>query len=194
MGACGVLALQGDWHAHMAVLGDLGTPAHPVRTAAELAAVEALVCPGGESTAMIRLMEAEDLARSITARATAGMPILGTCAGLILLAHGVDPVQPTLGVLDVDVRRNAYGRQVASSVVDVDVAPELGPPHQMPGVFIRAPRIVRVGPSVSVLARRGDDAALVRQGNILAATFHPELTDDRRVHRLFLSLAEETDG
>jgi 5'-phosphate synthase pdxT subunit len=189
-----VLALQGDWAAHLAVLGELGVEAAPVRTAAELGRVEALVLPGGESTTMLRLMADESLGPAIGERIAAGMPVLATCAGVILLARGVEPAQQSLGVLDVDVVRNGYGRQVHSSVATVAVNGELGLPAALEAVFIRAPRIVRTGDGVQVLARLGSDPVLVTSGRIVAATFHPELAPDRRVHRLFLARLEDRDG
>jgi len=190
----GVLALQGDWAAHIAVLGELGIHAAPVRVAADLAEVDALVLPGGESTAMLRLMEDERLDQRIAERVRDGMPVLATCAGVILLAHGVEPRQPSLDVLDVDVIRNAYGRQVHSTVSTVEANGALGGPPHLEAVFIRAPRIVRTGPDVRVLARLDGDPVLVGDGVVLAATFHPELAADRRVHRLFARLLEGSDG
>ena len=186
---CGVLALQGDFEAHGKMLERLGAEVVPVRTPAELAAVEALVIPGGESTTMLRLMSTEGLGAQLTSRAREGLPILATCAGIILLAKELEPDQPSLGVLDVRVRRNAYGRQLASAVVPVRLAPGLGEPAQMEGVFIRAPRIERTGGNVEILGWRENDPVLVRQQRIVAATYHPELTDDPRVHRLFLEVA-----
>jgi 5'-phosphate synthase pdxT subunit len=190
----GVLALQGDWEAHVAALRGAAIPAEPVRTAAAIDRVDALVLPGGESTAMLRLMEDEGLAERIAARVRSGMPVLATCAGVILLAASVEPRQPSLGLLDVDVIRNAYGRQVHSTVAVVDVDGALGDPQPMEAVFIRAPRIVRTGVDVDVLGRRGGDPVLVRSGRIVAATFHPELSADRRVHALFRGLLEGSDA
>jgi len=190
----GVLALQGDWEAHIAALRAAGIAAEPVRTAAALDRVGALVMPGGESTAMLRLMADEGLAERICGRVGSGMPVLATCAGVILLAAGVEPRQPSLGLLDIDVVRNAYGRQVHSAVSAIDVNGELGDPRQMEAVFIRAPRIVRTGADVAVLGRRRGDPVLVRSGRIVAATFHPELSADRRVHALFLGLLEDSDA
>ncbi|MCU0303199.1 MAG: pyridoxal 5'-phosphate synthase glutaminase subunit PdxT [Thermoanaerobaculales bacterium] len=183
---CGVLALQGDWAAHLAVLDRLGTAGLAVRSAADLAAVEALVLPGGESTAMLRLMEAERLDERIADRIDHGMPVLATCAGVILLARRCEPDQPSLDRLDVDVARNAFGRQVHSRVATVELAAALGPPPRLDGVFIRAPRILRAGPGVEVLGRLDGEPVLLRQGGILAATFHPELTGDLRVHRMLV--------
>lgn len=194
MAACGVLALQGDWHAHGEVLAALGCESLPVRTAADLDRVDRLVLPGGESSAMLRLMETEGLAGRISERIAAGMAVLATCAGVILLAERVEPEQTSLGALSIDVIRNGYGRQVFSSVETVEVAPRLGPPSSMEAVFIRAPRIAAVGAGVDVLARWHDDPVVVRQGNILGATFHPELTGDRRIHELFLHPGEDRDG
>ena len=194
MTASGVLALQGDWHAHALVLNALGAECRPVRTAADLDRVESLVLPGGESSAMLRLMEPEDLVRRIGERIVAGMAVLATCAGVILLAEKVEPNQASLGVLAISVVRNAYGRQVRSSVEQVEVTPPLGPPSSMEAVFIRAPRIVGAGPGVEVLGRWRNDPVIIRQGHILGATFHPELTRDPRVHELFLQIGEDRDG
>jgi 5'-phosphate synthase pdxT subunit len=189
-----VLALQGDWAAHSSVLRELGAEVQTVRTATELEAVRALVIPGGESSAMLRLMEPEDLSVRMVERIRAGMAVLATCAGVILLAQTVVPKQASLGMLAVDVARNAYGRQLDSTIAEIELDPELGNPSRMEGVFIRAPRIARCGPSVEILGIWRDDAVLVRQERILAATFHPELTGDRRVHELFLRLGEESNG
>ena len=194
MKAIGVLALQGDWAAHSTALRELGAEVNAVRTTADLHDVRALVIPGGESSAMLRLMKTEDLSRRILERARAGMAVLATCAGVILLAQAVVPAQASLGLLAIDVERNAYGRQVFSTITEIDLAPELGDPPRMEGVFIRAPRITRRDASVEVLGSWGDDAVLVRQGRVLAATFHPELTGDRRVHELFLQIGEEANA
>jgi len=188
---CGVLALQGDWDAHARVLNALGVETAQVRTAADLAAVDALVLPGGESTAMLRLMEPENLSEKIKERVRDGLPVLATCAGVILLAVATTPPQESLGLLDVDIERNAYGRQVHSRVADIDLEPTMGEPATMEGVFIRAPRLTRTGPEVRILGRLDGDPVLVQQGGIIAATFHPELTDDDRVHRLLVN--EEVD-
>lgn len=183
---CGVLALQGDWAAHAEVLNQLGVETVLVRTAAEFETVDALVLPGGESTAMLRLMEPDNLAEKIVERIRNGLPVLATCAGVILLARTTVPTQTSLAVLDIDVERNAYGRQVHSRVADVELNGSLGAPSRIEGVFIRAPRITRTGPEVTVLGRLDTDPVLIRQGGIIAATFHPELTDDQRVHRLLV--------
>ena len=190
----GVLALQGDWAAHGTILRKLGAHACPVRTAAELDRVDALVIPGGESSAMLRLMEPENLSRRIRDRIVAGMAVLATCAGVILLAENIQPPQQGLAVLDVDVVRNAYGRQRHSTVTEIVLTKELGKPLCMEGVFIRAPRIVRVSSNVIVLGRWRDDPVLIRQGQILGATFHPELSTDRRIHEMFMKTGEAGHG
>ena len=181
----GVLALQGDFTAHAGILELLGASTQPVRTTADLAGIDGLVLPGGESTAMLKLMERDRLDRAISGRVAAGLPVLATCAGVVLLATRVKPAQRSLGLLDVDVVRNAYGRQVHSSVATIAVNGELGEPSAMEAVFIRAPRIEGVGEGVQVLGRLGEDPVLVSSGSIIAATFHPELSDDHRVHGVF---------
>ena len=186
MPSCGVLALQGDWAAHSAVLERLGVAPLPVRTAADLEQIDAVVVPGGESTAMLHLLEYAQMTELLRERIRGGLPVFGTCAGAILLAREVKPQQPTLADLDVTVVRNAYGRQLASRVVSLRVGEALGGAPEMNGVFIRAPRIERVGAAVTELAWRDDDPVLVRSGSLLAATFHPELTDDSRLHRYFI--------
>ena len=181
----GILALQGDFEAHQDALIRAGAEAVQVRTAGELDGVGALVLPGGESTTMLKLLTEEKLIgplREFGAR----RPIFGTCAGAILLASTVtNPEQESLGLMDIDVQRNAYGRQLDSRVATLDDA-EGGP---MEAVFIRAPIIDRVGPSVRVLARYQGKPVLVEEGPHMAATFHPELTRDDRVHRLFVKKA-----
>jgi 5'-phosphate synthase pdxT subunit len=191
---CGVLAVQGAWDAHAKILQDLGAEVRPVRTAADLDAVDCLVIPGGESTAMLRLMEPGRLRARLVERVTAGMAVLATCAGVILLAERVVPEQESLGLMAVAVERNAYGRQVHSTIDHVALAPEIGEPALMEGVFIRAPRITHLAPEVTVLGRLRDEPVLVRQDRMIGATFHPELTADRRVHNLFLKMAEEGHG
>ena len=190
----GVLALQGDWAAHCAILRDLGASTRPVRTADDLAQVDALVIPGGESSAMLRLMAPENLAHRIRGRITTGMAILATCAGVILLAEHIQPPQESLSVLGVDVHRNAYGRQPHSTVAEIELTQDFGEPFRMEGVFIRAPRITSVSPAVTVLGRWCDDPVLVRQERILGATFHPELTADRRIHKMFIETGEVGHG
>lgn len=186
----GVLALQGDWAAHRAALARFGLTVSEVRTAAELVGVDGLVLPGGESTTMLTLMAGNGLAGKLREVAKSGCPVLATCAGVILLAREVrGPSQPSLGLLDVTVERNAYGRQIDSTVtaLAVELPEELGA-ATIEGVFIRAPRVVATGPGVRVIARRGSDPVLLRQGNLLAATFHPELSEGSPVIDLFTRL------
>jgi len=187
MARIGVLALQGDFAAHAAALADVGARAVEVRRAAELDALAGLVVPGGESTTLLNLMADEPWFEALRGFHARGGALLGTCAGAILLAREVvGPAQASLGLLDVTVRRNAFGRQVDSFEIEVALADDAAP---LPAVFIRAPRIVRVGAGVEVLARLDGEPVLVRQGRVLAATFHPELTGDRRLQARFLALA-----
>lgn len=180
----GVLALQGDFAAHAAVLRGLGESVQEVRRCADLDGLRALVLPGGESTALLRLMADAPWFEALRAFHAGGGAILGTCAGAILLARSVSPAQPSLGLLEAAVARNGYGRQAESFEATLD-AP--GFPGGLPGVFIRAPRFTQLGPRVEVLARLDGEPVLVRQGRLLAATFHPEIAGDDRVHRLFLA-------
>ena len=190
----GVLAVQGDVREHLSVLAECGVLARPVRRPAELAEVDALVLPGGESTTIDKLTRAFELREPLVQRLKEGMPAYGSCAGMILLADRVvDAVadQLTLGGLDITVRRNAFGRQVDSFEQDLAFAGVDGPPVR--AVFIRAPWVEQVGDSVEVLAtaRTGEaDARIVavRQGNLLATSFHPEITGDVRVHRFFVEM------
>ncbi len=194
----GVLALQGDVREHVRILESLGARAVPVRRESELAAVDGLVLPGGESTTIVKLAVAFDLLEPLRAAIKGGLPVYGSCAGMILLADrltnggGADGIegQPTIGGLDVLVRRNAFGRQVDSFESDLE-APELPEPERpFRAVFIRAPWVEEVGPDVTVLARepRADRIVAVRQGELMATSFHPELTGDDRVHRYFVDL------
>ncbi len=179
----GVLALQGDFACHERSLSALGVTVVRVSLPADLDGVDALVIPGGESTTLLRLLEATGL-RAPLEPFVRERPVLGTCAGLILLARESPGLpRPTLGVLDVAVERNAYGRQIDSFSDSLDV-PVLGGPFH--GVFIRAPRIRRVGPGVDVIARHRDETVGVRQGRTVGIAFHPELTQDLRLHRWFL--------
>jgi 5'-phosphate synthase pdxT subunit len=181
----GVLALQGDFTAHRRALARLGAASVPVRKPGELAGVDALVLPGGESTAMLRGMDRDGLEEPLVDFIHSGRPVLGTCAGAILLARRVlNPPQRSFGALDIDVERNGYGTQLDSFSVALEAAGSLA---GLLGVFIRAPRIRRVGPEVTVLARERGEPVLVRHGPIWAATFHPELTDDDRVLRTWLA-------
>ncbi len=181
-GAVAVLALQGDFAAHGRRLRELGLPSIEVRRPEELDEAGGLVLPGGESTTIWKFFESGPWEEALRRFAAAGRPVLATCAGAIVLAREVsNPAQKGLGLVDIAVERNAYGRQAESFVADVE-ASALG--GALPAVFIRAPRIRRVGSGVSVLARWKGEPVLVRQGAVVAATFHPELTEDERVHRL----------
>ena len=191
----GLLALQGDFERHGAMLGRLGAEARRVSLPSHMDGLDALVMPGGESSTMLRLLEATGLRRPVEVFVRT-KPVLGTCAGLILLATGADRLPlPTFGVLDIDATRNAYGRQIHSFTDAVDV-PVLG--GRFHGVFIRAPRITRVGPGVEIIARHDGEPVGVRQGRAVAIAFHPELTDDVRLHLWFLrdvaGLAVQADG
>jgi 5'-phosphate synthase pdxT subunit len=200
----GVLALQGDVREHVRILENLGARAVPVRREAELAAVDGLVLPGGESTTIIKLAVAFDLLEPLRGAVKAGLPVYGSCAGMILLADRIadgTEDQQTIGGLDVLVRRNAFGRQVDSFEYDLDLAPGLPDPDvAFRAVFIRAPWVEELGPDVAILARVGAGAAgeaagrivAVRQGGLLATSFHPELTGDDRVHRYFVDLVRTT--
>ena len=177
-----VLALQGDFAAHGERLRELGLAPFEVRKPDELNRAAGLVLPGGESTTIWKFFESEPWENAIAGFVASGRPVLATCAGAIVLAREVsNPVQKGLGLIDIAVERNAYGRQADSFLDDVE-APALG--GRLPAVFIRAPRIRRVGSGVAVLARWKGEPVLVQQGAVVAATFHPELTRDERVHRL----------
>jgi len=185
----GVLAIQGDYEAHAKALARAGADAELVLWPKQLAALDALVLPGGESTTIAKGLARLALYEPLRERIRSGMPVLGTCAGAILLAARVEnrPVE-TLGVLDATAVRNAYGTQVDSfaAPVDAGAAPELA---GLRCVFIRAPQLKDIGPQVEVLARVDGRPVLVRQGNVFAATFHPEITDDARVHQLLVDAA-----
>lgn len=185
----GVLALQGAFHSHQALLERLGQATLQVRTPSELDRVDALVMPGGESTTMSRLLTTSGLFEPLDRRLRHGMPAFGTCAGMILLAAEVldgRPDQRSFGVIDITVQRNGYGRQLDSFETDLHV-PGLGPgADRFHGVFIRAPKVIRVGPAVEVLAEHAGVPVLLRHGPITVASFHPELADDPRLHAQFL--------
>jgi len=185
----GVLALQGAFVRHVQALNDLGAAATEVRTTGELSAVDALVLPGGESTTMSMLLDSSGLRTAVAERIDGGMPVLGTCAGMILLAsHVADgrPDQRSFAAIDIDVRRNGYGRQVDSFESDLDVTGLDEPFH---GVFIRAPVVDRVGNGVEVLASVDGRPVLCSQGSVVVASFHPEMSGDGRVHGKFLDMA-----
>ncbi len=182
----GVLALQGDFEAHRRRLEELGAEVVLVRNREDFDRLDGLVIPGGESSAFLKLLDEQTFQK--LNEFVHEKPTLGTCAGAIMLAREVEnPHQPGLNAIDISIRRNAYGRQIDSTIVEA--ASALGTePLEM--VFIRAPRIESVGEGVEVLARRGDDPVLVRQGRVMAATFHPELSSDKRVHQEFLKLVK----
>ena len=187
----GVLALQGAYEAHAQALTAVGAEPKLIRRPDQLTALDGLILPGGESTTLLRHLERDGFF-SILHAFVRQTPTFGTCAGVILLAREVrNPPQPSLAALDIAVERNAYGRQLDSTIL---LAPTTlpGPPLEM--VFIRAPRIVETGPQVEVLATRDASPVLIRQGHLLAATFHPELSTDPRVHQLFLSLVQAHQG
>lgn len=185
----GVLALQGAFQAHVECLRAVGHVAREVRTPADLAAVDALVMPGGESSTMSQLLESSMLFDAIASRLSDGFPVFGTCAGMILLANEIVDGrndQRCFSAIDITVRRNAYGRQVDSFEADIEsLIP--GVEGRFHGVFIRAPKIERTGDSVQVLGRWNDEPVLVRHNSVLAASFHPELSGDFRLHDYFIS-------
>lgn len=188
----GILAVQGDFEAHAATLARLGVDSVFVRTPRDLEGVDAVILPGGESTTQWKFLVEEGLDKSLLAHAARGGAIFGTCAGAILLAREVHhPDQASLGLADISVIRNAYGRQLSSEVRHgaTAISPE---PIEM--VFIRAPIIERVGPDVDVLAKSGGQPVLIRQGHILIATFHPELSSDTTVHEYFLRMVRGDDA
>jgi 5'-phosphate synthase pdxT subunit len=196
----GVLALQGDVREHLAALESAGAEAVPVRREEELAKVDGLVLPGGESTTMVKLAKAFDLLDPIRERIGAGLPAYGSCAGMILLADRVDtggsPLEATIGGIDMTVRRNAFGRQVDSFEEDLAVEGVEGEP--MRAVFIRAPWVEEVGPAAEAIGRvaTGEHAGrivAVRQGGLLATSFHPELTGDGRIHAYFCEMVRTAD-
>ena len=182
----GVLALQGAFREHVAAVTRLGATAREVRQLKDIDGIDALIIPGGESTTMGKLLNEWNMLEPLRQRILDGMPVYGSCAGLILLCREIeDSDQPRLGVLDATVRRNAFGRQVDSFETDLSI-PEIGA-DPIPAVFIRAPVITGVGAGVTVLAEVKGQAVAVRQNNILATSFHPELTPDTRMHSYFLS-------
>ncbi len=186
----GVLALQGAFEAHARVLESLGVSVKLVRTPAELDGLDGLIIPGGESTTFLKFLERDGFLGALE-DFVQSTPTFGTCAGAILLAKEVhNPAQASLGVLDIAVERNAYGRQIDSTII---MGPTKLPGGPLEMVFIRAPRITRIGTGVENLAERDGAPVLVRQGHVLAATFHPELGHDPRVHQLFLDLIAARD-
>jgi pyridoxal 5'-phosphate synthase pdxT subunit len=185
----GILAVQGDFEAHAAMLAGMGVETVEVRTPADLAGCDGLILPGGESTTQLQFLQEEGLYEAIRNFAAEGGAIFGTCAGAILLATEVkNPEQASLGLMDMTVLRNGYGRQIASEVVS---APSKLKKEPLEMVFIRGPIIERVGPGIRVLSEYAGKPALVQKDRILAATFHPELTDDTTVHQRFLDMVVE---
>jgi 5'-phosphate synthase pdxT subunit len=184
----GVLALQGDYDAHRQTLNRLGVRTVLVRKPEELDGIDGLIIPGGESSTFLKFLEREGFLKQLR-DFVSQKPTFGTCAGAILLAKEVmNPAQQSLGALDIAIQRNAYGRQIDSTIMNAATKLD-GAPLEM--VFIRAPRIERVGTKVEVLAQRENHPVLVKEGQILAATFHPELSDDTRVHELFLEMVRK---
>ena len=181
----GILALQGGFEAHAKIVRALGAEPREVRVPADLVGLDALIIPGGESTVMTLGVEREGLAEPLQELVRAGTPVLGTCAGMIMLDRG------HLGLMDIEVDRNAYGRQVASFEADLRLRDDVEP---LRGVFIRAPRVRDHGPDVEVLAELEGEPVLMRQGRFLVASFHPELTQDTRVHELFLHSVREAES
>ena len=179
----GVLALQGDFREHAKAFADAGATPIEVRTPEELSRVECLAIPGGESTTISKLARSAGLVGPIVERANAGMPILGTCAGMIVMATRVVGLEPLLSLVDVTVRRNAYGRQVDSFEADLEV---VGVDHPVRGVFIRAPVVEEIGEGVRVLSEHEGRPVVLEQGNLIVASFHPELVGETRLHEYLL--------
>jgi 5'-phosphate synthase pdxT subunit len=189
----GVLALQGDVREHLVALAGLGVTARPIRRAAELGNLDGIVIPGGESTTICRLLDVFELREPLVERLAAGLPAFGSCAGMIVLAGEIldgRADQRPLAAIDIVVRRNAFGRQVDSFETDLEIDGVTGGPLR--AVFIRAPWVERAGPDVTVLARVGEHPVAVRQGNVLACSFHPEVSGDDRLHALFLELVAQS--
>ena len=187
----GVLALQGDVREHLVALAGLGVTARPVRRPSELVELDGIVIPGGESTTICRLLDVFELREPLTQRLADGLPAFGSCAGMIVLATGIldgRPDQHPLGAIDIVVRRNAFGRQVDSFETDLEI--DGVPDGAVRAVFIRAPWVERAGPDVAVLARVGEHPVAVRQGTVLATSFHPEVSGDDRLHALFLDIMQ----
>ncbi len=186
----GILGLQGDYAAHGKMLDSLAVESRVVKKPEQLSTIDGLIFPGGESTTLIKLMDSWEFWAPLRDFAAAGNPIFGTCAGMILLAKGVsNPPQKSLGLIDIDVERNSYGRQV-DSFEGKGVWAADGQPRSLPMIFIRAPRIARLGDGVAALATCGDDVVVARQGQVLVASFHPELTSDLSLHRYFVDMVE----
>ena len=189
----GVLAIQGDFEEHQQSLQRIGVETAEVRLPKHLDSVDGLIIPGGESTTIVQLMDIFDLREPVSERVRAGFPVWGTCAGMIVLATRLEDHRPDpLKLIDIEVKRNAFGRQVDSFEADLDIKGLCGPPFH--AVFIRAPAVASAGDGVEVLATLNDGRPVaVRQNRILATAFHPELTDDPRVHELFVGMVQERE-
>lgn len=187
----GVLALQGDFREHGRALTQIGATTVEVRTAEQLADIDCLVIPGGESTTIAKLARIYEMVEPVRERARSGMPVFGTCAGMIVLAERVVEGEPLFALMDIGVERNAYGRQVDSFETDLDVS---GIDHRVRGVFIRAPRITDVGPNVRVLAEHEGAPVVLEQDNLLVASFHPELVGETSLHRYLLDKVQRARG
>ncbi len=186
----GVLALQGDVVEHLSALEESGVQALPVKSKEDLDRVDGLIIPGGESTTVMKLLDRFELAEPVTARTREGMPLWGTCMGMIVVARDViGTPQRTLGLMDISVRRNAFGRQNESAEISLPIPALTG--KDFPAIFIRAPWVERAGRAVEVLAERDGRAVMVRQENMLATSFHPELSRDRRVHEYFMKMVRD---
>jgi len=186
----GVLALQGAFREHRKMLKDCGASSREVRKPEQLEGLDGIIIPGGESTTIGKLMEEYGLIEPIRDMANEGVPVFGTCAGLVLLAREIEnSAQPRLGLMDIVVVRNGFGRQAESFEADVEINILGFSPFR--GVFIRAPYIKKISPNIGILASYEDKVVFARQGNLLACSFHPELTDDLRVHRYFLQMVEQ---
>jgi 5'-phosphate synthase pdxT subunit len=192
MAHVGVLALQGDFARHAQAFDDLDQSVVEVRHVRQLQGLDGLIIPGGETTTLLNLMQDEPWFEALREFHARGGALFGTCAGAILLSREVhDPVQPALQLIDAAIRRNAFGRQIDSFETRIDL---VGSDQPLTAVFIRAPRFEQIGPDVDVLARLDDEPVLVRQGRVLAATFHPELTTDRQLQRMFLEMLGRPSG
>ena len=187
----GVLAIQGDFLEHIQTLDRLGVPSREIRMPGQLDEVDGLIIPGGESTTIVQLIDIYGFRTKLTEKVDSGLPVWGTCAGMIVIADELTNHRPEpLHLMDINVSRNAFGRQVDSFEIDLQIGGIEGPPFRC--VFIRAPVVNSIGADVRVLARLPDDRPIaVRQGNLLGTSFHPELTDDTRVHELFVKIVED---
>jgi pyridoxal 5'-phosphate synthase pdxT subunit len=188
----GVLALQGDFREHLNILKKINAGALEVRLPSQIDYLDGLIIPGGESTAISKLMGKYGFDKKIKQFALSGKPLFGTCAGLIILSNRIENEKEGLGLIDIDVKRNAYGRQIESFEDDIELNLDHGKySKRFNSVFIRAPKIIRTGKEVRILAKHNDGAVLAREKNILVSTFHPELTDDKRIHEYFITMILE---